>query len=473
MTPQNARPRLVIYTVLTGAKEALGNPIADLAPDATSDLDIDFVCFTDNRDLRSPVWRFRYLDQLPLPAEKASRRPKALPHIYLPEWEFSLYIDNIVLFRRLPQQQDLASTRPYLFKLFRHQTRKNPGEEAAAILQVGYESFERIASQLDFYGQLMPVDSITPLSTCTVILRQHRRPELEHFGQTWWEQILNFGKRDQMSFDFAVKWSGAEIEYFAGEKSDNDLVKDPVNLSARVLANFDPTRYRWLHRDDAAAQLDPRQHYLQMGQFSGQDYSTRSELLEFICHRSDSSLGGRAAPRRNVAAALQSLLQPRRAVAHGRMLVISIQSDGPFAFSKTEADRASIALATFMAATGAGASKYQGARFDLSAEQLTSAALALEPDERGYDIVLVLGLPAAMLNQIYALATPVLTAATGLFCVLCTGPVPLEDVTRLERAFVLTHGACLSALEASWHDGTRAPLRNSLVSFEWGGGIPA
>ena len=43
-----ARQRLAIYTALVGAKEELGNPIADLPAGATSDLDLDFVCLTDN-----------------------------------------------------------------------------------------------------------------------------------------------------------------------------------------------------------------------------------------------------------------------------------------------------------------------------------------------------------------------------------------------------------------------------------------
>jgi adhesin transport system outer membrane protein len=77
--------RLTIYTVLTGAKEALGDPLAELDAGAPpSDLDIDWVCFTDDPDLRSSVWQIRWLDE-PLPPERLSRRPKMLPHEYLPD----------------------------------------------------------------------------------------------------------------------------------------------------------------------------------------------------------------------------------------------------------------------------------------------------------------------------------------------------------------------------------------------------
>ena len=77
--------RLAVYTVLLGDKEPLGNPLAELPPGSTTDLTIDFVCFTDSRAHASEVWSLRYLEGGQLPAEKLSRRPKALPDEYLPD----------------------------------------------------------------------------------------------------------------------------------------------------------------------------------------------------------------------------------------------------------------------------------------------------------------------------------------------------------------------------------------------------
>lgn len=49
------RTRLVIYTVLIGAKESLRNPLGILPAGATTDLDLDFVCLSDNASLTSAV----------------------------------------------------------------------------------------------------------------------------------------------------------------------------------------------------------------------------------------------------------------------------------------------------------------------------------------------------------------------------------------------------------------------------------
>jgi hypothetical protein len=458
MTESATRQRLVIYTVLTGSKEPLGDPLAQLPPGSASDLELSFVCFTDNRKLSSPVWQMRYIDQLPLPAEKLSRRPKALPHEYLQDWEYSLYIDNITQFKRLPQAADLAHEGAYLFKAFKHATRENPLQEAEAIVQLGYESAENICRQLDFYARQFPLESIAPLSTCTVLLRQHGHPAIRQFGLTWWEQILNYGKRDQMSFDFALKWNRTRLQHLPGLKHDNELIHNTANIQPnRVHANFDPVRYAWAHRDDPAAQRDPRQHYLDHGRLEGRNYVMRGELLEFFSYRYRSSLGSRVAPRRGIAMALQELLLLRRAHQSGGLLLIRIKDEGPLAYSAEEMAAAEAALSAFLPG-------YQGARLELSSAQLAEGRLGFRAGESSFDLVVMMGVPGALLRQAHTLVQGALNAAGGQLCVLASGACLLADVAAVEAA--LPQGR--ASVQASRHDELDLPLPNSLLSFSWG-----
>ncbi len=149
---QVQRTRLVVYTALVGPKESLNNPLDALPAGATTDLDLDFVCITDNPALQSPVWRFMQLPTGHLPPEKLSRRPKALPHDYFPDATYSLYIDNTVSFKRLPQAADLITARPYLFRAFRHARHTQLDQEAFAVAALGYEDPSIICQQLDFYA---------------------------------------------------------------------------------------------------------------------------------------------------------------------------------------------------------------------------------------------------------------------------------------------------------------------------------
>jgi hypothetical protein len=74
--------KLAIYTVLTGDKEPLGDPLLHLRSYET-DLKISLICFTDKPNLESKVWEIRWFDTHSLPPEKSSRRPKILAYQYL------------------------------------------------------------------------------------------------------------------------------------------------------------------------------------------------------------------------------------------------------------------------------------------------------------------------------------------------------------------------------------------------------
>jgi hypothetical protein len=277
----------------------------------------------------------------------------------------------------------------------------------------------------------------------------------------WWEQILAFGKRDQMSFDFALQAAGARLEHLPGWKHDSDLIHDTPNIQPnRVHANFDPVRYAWAHRGDAAAQADPRRHYLEQGRLEWRRYSVPAELLEFLCHRQRSSLGARIAPRRAMAAGLQDLLQAR-SLQQGRLLVLRVSEGGALGFEAEELDRAEQALVAFLAG-------HRGARLEVKAAELASGRLALRAGEHEFDLLLLIGLPGELLEQALILVRASLAPA-GLLVAMCCSSASLAKLAEFEAAIAAQRGPVRSSVHASRHDGLDAPLSNSLLAFEWGG----
>jgi hypothetical protein len=296
---------LVVYTVLTGNKEALGDPLRRLTSKDT-DLRIDFVCLTDNEDLKSPTWRVTTFDTLRLLPEKASRMPKALPHAFFANYaRFSLYVDNTVEFRRLPTSQDLWTQAPYLFKLYKHHGRATIIEEAAAIASLGYDSSSNLIRQLEHYSKYIDLHKITPLSTCTIMFRDHSNSQVSKHGELWWAHILAFSQRDQMSFDFARLQTQTQVEYLAGDKHNNDLVFAQDNFSSsRVLAHFDDKRYAWLHRGDQAAIANPRRHFIESRsaepRTSRRYINRQGDPLDLYFYLFRCSFGSFHSPRRNM-----------------------------------------------------------------------------------------------------------------------------------------------------------------------------
>ena len=459
---QEQPQRLVVYTVLFGGKEALGSPLSELGANDWTDLDIEFICFTDNRDLVSDTWRFVYIEDVCLPPEKLSRRPKALAYEYLSGWTYSLYIDNIVTFKRLPNSADLATGNPYLFKVYRHAYREHLLQEADAIAMLGYDDVNTIGAQLDFYASILPLDSIRPIHTCTVILREHHHPAVKRHGVTWWENILCFSKRDQMSFDFAVKQSGCLIDPLPGFKHDNDFINGTLNAGDnRVKANFDEIKYAWRHRYCPEARENPKAHFLANESAAGDAYAKRTQLFEHVCRRYQSSLGRAVAPRRAVTGALEDLFNRYRQ-SGGRMLVVRIRDEAnELGFSADEFDAAARSISVML-------NQYAIGTLELDAKDLCLSNGVFNRTADLFDIVILLGLPPKDMRSVFGKFVGLLNPVRGMLTILGDGSLDLDLVSDARRRMAERFArSCDVAISFSRHDSLDKPIPNSLICLEW------
>jgi hypothetical protein len=342
-----ARAKLVVYTALVGDKEELSDPMRQLSEGGgDTDLDLEFVCFTDNAALRSPVWTPRPIDGRRLiPPNRLSRLPKTQPHVMFPDAEYSLYIDNTVAFRRLPNSADLAKDREAVFRAFRHPWRSCPQDEADVVVRSGLDEIDRIIAQSDFYDRSSrPLSDVRTLTAGTVLLRRHNDPRVRHFGELWWEQILLFSARDQLSLDQCAALANCPIDHFPGTKRDNDFILWPaLSNPRRVEASFDAERYAWMHRSDPEARARPAAHFLShAGNGSHADYRRPSRTFAYCCARAGSGLGEHAAPRRLLSPILGPLLEEITTPAN--LLVAGVASAQAYAAVPEELQAAQKAL---------------------------------------------------------------------------------------------------------------------------------
>src|SRR6186997_434167 len=92
------RPRKrVIYTCLLGYSEQFNNFEYERADG------IDFVCFTDQPDLRSDLWQFKLVPTELLDAPRVAKRIKILAHRFVGTYSESLYLDNTIKLLKPPQ----------------------------------------------------------------------------------------------------------------------------------------------------------------------------------------------------------------------------------------------------------------------------------------------------------------------------------------------------------------------------------
>ncbi len=451
---QRQKAHLVVYTVLVGDKEMLNDPLRVIGHDAETDLRIDYVCFTDNDALTSPTWQMRRLEHPLMPPERLSRLPKTQPHLFFPDYEHSLYIDNTVVFKRLPRRSDLRKS---VFRAFRHPWRHNPVDEADIIVKNGLDISAPVADQLRFYNRRGAFDGVETLTTGTALLRKHKSPQVKKFGELWWEQILLFSKRDQISLDVCAKAAGCPIDHFDGDKLANDFIFWPaLATEKRVLGSFDDERYAWEHRQDPDAVAHPRQHYLLQAP-EGNNYTRHTNWFEYLCNRLDSGLGTTAPPRRCIASVIDPLLTPAEG-SPSRILLVGVKSSSPYAADAEELVQAQKALTAYFRFSA----QPTIVPIELAEEVMHDVApFRGAGGLDGFQLVIVLGLSAHFHSQALS-KFDLLLAANGKLLIQFGGSLTSSEIDAMLRG---AHSAGSSGIFHGTHITNPNPMASSVVLY--------
>lgn len=186
----------VIYTVITGDYDVLRDP-------EYVDPSFDYICFTDNKKLRSEVWNVSYLENFQkMDNARLSRKPKILCHKFLEEYDYSIYVDGKI--------QIIGNLREYIERYskgspmlcFPHFTRECAYEESIACINSNADNSETIKRQMDEYrSEGYPVNNGLIDAACMV--RRHDDEILQKVMECWWEEVRTKSRRDQLSIGYA------------------------------------------------------------------------------------------------------------------------------------------------------------------------------------------------------------------------------------------------------------------------------
>lgn len=200
--------KLVIYTVITGEYDYLKDP------EYISN-NCDYICFTNNPSLRSNVWQIRLENNLGnLNATKWQRRHKVMTHEYLPEYEWSIYIDgNVRIIGDMIQYLKTESKGSPVLCL-KHPYRNNAFEEAEECINLNKDLDVTIRAQMETYRKEGYMGE-NGLVASGILARKHMDPTVIHLMKIWWHEIETKSKRDQLSFNYAC-WK-CNFQYDASE----------------------------------------------------------------------------------------------------------------------------------------------------------------------------------------------------------------------------------------------------------------
>lgn len=215
--PESAdAPRTVVYT-------AIFDQYDDVPEVSAPDPAVRYVLFTDDPRLPAKApWQIRVVPRLFEDPELDARRVKLLPHLYLPEFELSVWIDANCQLRRASHQELSALLGDGWLAAPSHESHGCVYRAAHAFVLAGRDSAARIDRQLAYYDLLgLPRDA--GLHATMFLVRRHLEPECRRFDVLWWEHVSQHSKRDELGFE-CVRWiTSAPVVTLALRYTDNDV----------------------------------------------------------------------------------------------------------------------------------------------------------------------------------------------------------------------------------------------------------
>lgn len=189
----------LLYTILVGDHDYLNEIQTKIAG-------WDYVCFTDNATLKSDTWEIRFLENsLDLDPVRLSRYYKINNHLIDQTYDISVYVDaNFRIRGNLDclLGNSLADTRP--LSMFLHPFHHSLAQEVELCIELKKDREELLRDQYDFYVKEQQFIDALPHIAASVIIRKTRDPSVIRLMEIWFQQLVNWSRRDQVAFNYAL-----------------------------------------------------------------------------------------------------------------------------------------------------------------------------------------------------------------------------------------------------------------------------
>ena len=205
--------KYVIYTSLTGGYD-------NLIQLSCVSAEFDYICFTDAvaNETRNGIWTLRPIPKVVDDKQRLSRFPKMHPHVLLPEYEYSIYIDARV---------DIISPDFYeiikekinngiILSGVRHPDRDCVYEEFFAVYHLRKESNIRLLKEEYKFLKKNNFPEHIGLFEAGLILRKHNDESIISQNETWWQLVNTYSKRDQLCYTYSLWKNKVPFDYLEG-----------------------------------------------------------------------------------------------------------------------------------------------------------------------------------------------------------------------------------------------------------------
>ena len=188
----------VIYTAIYGNKDTLKDPLYH-------NKDYDYICYTDNKELKSNVWKVIHHEPVNKDPVRSAKIFKVKPHEFLKDYDLSIWLDaNFLICADLNGFTGRFGNHANILTFQHDQGRNCIYEEAEVIMKFNKDDPEIVRLQMEEYKSKQYPEQ-NGLTANSIILRRHNKPDIVQLMEFWWNEIENHSRRDQLSFCYS-KW---------------------------------------------------------------------------------------------------------------------------------------------------------------------------------------------------------------------------------------------------------------------------
>ena len=200
---KNITQKRCVYTTLIGDYEKLNEQ------NTSHNSSIEFICLTDDKALTSETWRIQQVQPVfSMDPVRSQRDLKIRPHFHLPEFDQTLYIDNSVILKELPEELFDIYLDDTPFAVPTHSFRETVLDEFIEVSRLGFDDQGRIFEQLNHYL----IDHADILDErpfwAAIMLRDSRDDRVRAMLEFWLAHVNRYSRRDQLSMNLAFRMAG-------------------------------------------------------------------------------------------------------------------------------------------------------------------------------------------------------------------------------------------------------------------------
>lgn len=186
----------VVYSAITGNYDEIKEP-------KYVNPEFDYILFTDNPQITSSVWQVRLVENKEcLDNVRLARRIKILGHEYLPEYDYSIWVDGKLEITENLREYIENYRRKEPMLCFNHYVNECIYQEADACISLQKDVLGIIEKQTQKYmSEGYPVKN--GLIDSALIVRELKNERVQQVMDTWWNEVLYGSRRDQLSFNYA------------------------------------------------------------------------------------------------------------------------------------------------------------------------------------------------------------------------------------------------------------------------------